>query len=259
MPDNPIKLTIADGLARIELNNPAGRNAITADSASEFARTTREAATDSSVRVILLKGTGSFFSPGGDIEGFLEQEHRIDQHLAVLTDGIHAGVRHLARARAPVVVGLNGMAAGGGMGMALCGDFVVAAESARMNCAYTRSGLTPDAGTTWFLARRLSHALAFELAALNETITAERAREIGLVNRVVPDEQFDDALEQVIAQFLAMPDTVLGETKLLLRNALENPLECHLEEEAKGIIARGRMPSTIALLKKFLERSKTRN
>jgi 2-(1,2-epoxy-1,2-dihydrophenyl)acetyl-CoA isomerase len=254
MANDPIAFAVANGVARITFDDQQKRNAITARAATEFARCAREAASDPTVRVILVRGVGRFFSPGGDIDEFLGAEDDIAQHLAVLTDGIHAGVRYLARARAPVIVGLNGMAAGGGVGMALSGDYVIACQSARINCAYTRSGLTPDAGTTWFLARRLSHAKAFELAALNETLSAVEAQALGLINRVVPDETFDVAIEDLISRFLAMPDNVLGETKLLLRGALDNSLETHLEQEAKAIIDRVRKPSTIKLLKGFLQR-----
>jgi 2-(1,2-epoxy-1,2-dihydrophenyl)acetyl-CoA isomerase len=254
MAHDPVAFSIDNGVARISFDDPDKRNAVSARTAVAFARCAREAASDDGVRVILVRGVGRFFSPGGDIEGFLAEESRLAQHLAVLTDGIHAGVRYLAQARAPVIIGLNGMAAGGGVGIALSGDYVIACQSARLNCAYTRSGLTPDAGTTWFLARRLTHAKAFELAALNDTITAEEARGLGLVNRVVPDEEFDAALEDAVARFLAMPEGVLGETKLLLRGALDSSLETHLEAEAKAIIGRARLASTVGLLKSFLKR-----
>lgn len=252
MTASPINFSIADGIARIIMASPQSRNAVTARFAQDFARCCRIAANDADVRLILLRGEGDFFSPGGDIGEFLEQEDRIAEHLGELTDGIHAGIRYLAQANAPVIVGLNGMAAGGGVGLLLAGDYVIAAAGAKINCAYTRTGLTPDAGVTWFLARRLSHNRAFEIAALNETVDAERALSLGLVNSVVPDAEFDARIEIALERFAAMPPGVLGATKRLLREAAIGSLETHLEREAQSIIGRVRLPATIAALKQFL-------
>jgi 2-(1,2-epoxy-1,2-dihydrophenyl)acetyl-CoA isomerase len=247
----PLSFTIADGVARLVMESPANRNAVTAAFARRFSECCRLAATDLSVRVILLRGRGPFFSPGGDIREFLEQEHRIGEHVAELTDGIHAGIHYLVGAPAPVVVGLNGVAAGGGLGLVLAGDYVIARDDAKLNCAYTRTGLTPDAGVTWFLANRLSHNRAFELAALNETVDAARAEALGLINRVVPADAFEAELEAVVARFAAMPEGVLATTKRLLRHATESSLETQLEREAEAIIGRVELPATVAALKKF--------
>jgi 2-(1,2-epoxy-1,2-dihydrophenyl)acetyl-CoA isomerase len=256
MVSNPIEFTVSDGIARIIMDAPENRNAVTARFAEEFSRCTRIAASDRTVKVIVLTGTGDFFSPGGDIAEFLGAGDQIDQHIAYLTDHMHAGTRHLASANAPVVIGLNGMAAGGGFGLVLSGDYVIARRSARLNCGYTRSGLTPDAGTTWFLPRIVGHARAFEIAAMNEMITADEAQHLGIVNKVADDPEFAEALEAVVARFAAMPAGSLGTTKRLLRQAESRSLEAHLEVEAEGIRQQVRSAETLAVLNSFASRSK---
>jgi 2-(1,2-epoxy-1,2-dihydrophenyl)acetyl-CoA isomerase len=253
MSREPVELRIEDGVARITLCDPDNRNAVTIRSAEAFARTTRQATTDPSVRVIVLVGTGAFFSVGGDIAEFLANKDDLAAHLAVLTDNIHAGVRHLVHARAPVVVGLNGIAAGGGVGMMLTGDVIVARQSAKINSGYTRSGLTPDAGLSWFLPRLVGHARAFEIVAMNEFISAETARELGLVSRVVADEDFEAELEATVERFKAMAGTVLGDAKRLLRQAAGATLDAHLEAEAESIAARVRTAETRAILDAFIK------
>jgi 2-(1,2-epoxy-1,2-dihydrophenyl)acetyl-CoA isomerase len=218
--EEPVDLCVENGVARITLNDPGNRNSTTARSAEAFARVTRIAANDTSVRVILLTGKGAFFSVGGDIGEFLEHEADLSAHIAILTDYIHAGIRHLTRAPAPVIVGLNGIAAGGGVGIMLTGDFIIAKRSARINAGYTRSGLTPDAGLSWFLPRLIGHARAFEVVALNEFLSAEAAQDLGIVNRVVDDEAFDIEIEAMASRLARMAPGVLGDAKRLLRRRL---------------------------------------
>jgi 2-(1,2-epoxy-1,2-dihydrophenyl)acetyl-CoA isomerase len=250
----PVELRIDDGVARIILNDPGNRNAVTARSAEAFARAARQAAIDPTVRVILLTGTGAFFSVGGDIGEFLSNEADLSGHLAVLTDYIHAGVRHLVHARAPVVVGLNGIAAGGGVGIMLSGDFIIAKESAKINSGYTRSGLTPDAGLSWFLPRLVGHVRAFEIIAFNEFLSARQALDLGVLSRVVADGEFEAELEAAVGRLKAMPGNVLGDAKRLLRHAADVTIDVQLEAEAESIAARVRTPETRAILNGFLKR-----
>lgn len=250
----PIAYDVSDGIARIIFDDPENRNAVTAAFAHEFARVTELATTDSSVRVILLGARGSTFSVGGDIREFLADEARIGDHLRLLTDLIHAGVRHLVGAPVPVVVALNGMAAGGGFSMALTGDLVIAKRSAKLNSGYTRSALTPDAGLTWLLPRMVGHARAFEIIALNETLSAEQARELGIVNRVVDDDAFDDEIERLVRRLAEMPLGLLGAVKRLLHDGGGNNLATHLDAEADAIVGRVETPETRDVLSSFIRK-----
>ncbi len=252
--DEPVKLAVADGVARITLDDATNRNSVTVRSSAAFLRACRRAATDPSVRVIVLVGQGNYFSVGGDINEFLANGDDLPGHIAVLTDNIHSGIRHLVHAASPVVVGLNGIAAGGGVGMMLSGDVIVAKRSARINSGYTRSGLTPDAGLTWFLPRLVGHSRAFEIAAFNDFISADDAKLLGIVSRVVDDADFNEELESVVARLLAAPGSVLGETKRLLRRSASSSLESQLDAEALAIAKRVTMPETLERLARFAKR-----
>ncbi len=247
-------MTVADGVARIVLDDPAKRNAVTARSSAAFLAAARRAVNDSDVRVIVLTATGDFFSVGGDIGEFMANEHALSQHLEVLTDNIHGGIRHLVDAPVPVVVGLNGIVAGGGVGMMLAGDVIVAKRSARIASGYTRSGLTPDAGLTWHLPRLLGHARAFEILAFNEFVSAEQALPLGLVSRVVDDDQFEAELETVIEKLNGSVGRVLGDTKRLLRQSPDAAFEAQLDAEAQAIAMRVGLPETVERLDAFARR-----
>jgi len=251
----PVTIRIADGVARIVLADPDNRNAVTARSSAAFLDAARQAVTSPDVRVIVLAGTGDFFSVGGDIGEFMANEGALAQHLATLTDNIHGGIRHLVQSSIPVVVGLNGMVAGGGVGMMLAGDVIVARRSARIASGYTRSGLTPDAGLSWHLPRLVGHARAFEILAFNEFLTAGQALDLGLVSRVVEDEAFEQELETVIDRLKGGVGTVLGDTKRLLRQSAGQTLDSQLEAEARAIALRVGLPETVEKLAAFAGRN----
>jgi len=251
---SPIDFRVENGVARITLNDDANRNAVNLRFVQEFARITRLAVTDPSVRVILLAANGRFFSVGGDLNEFLSEEERVRDHVHSLTDLFHVGIRHLHRAPAPVIVALNGMAAGGGFSVVLTGDIVIAKRSAKLNSGYTRSGLTPDGGATWVLPRLVGHQRAFEIMAFNETLSAEAAQQIGLVTRVVDDEDFDGEIERVVAHCASMPKDVLGTLKRLMTQGRSISLEAHLDIEGETIAKRAETPETLAVLKAFLKK-----
>ncbi len=247
----PVRLAIADSVARITLDDPANRNAVTLRSSAAFLEAARQSVTAPGIRVIVLTGTGDVFSVGGDIGEFVASEESLSQHVAILADNIHGGIRHLVEARIPVVVGLNGLAAGGGVGMALCGDVILAKRSARIASGYTRTGLTPDAGLTWNLPRLVGHARAFEIVAFNEFLSAQQALELGLVSRVVDDDDYEPGLEAVIERLKGGVGSVLGEAKHLLRQSAGQSFESHLDAEAQAIAARVGLPETLERLKAF--------
>ena len=249
-----VTLGIADGIARIVLADPDNRNAVTARSSAAFLAAAQQAVSAPEVRVIVLSGTGDFFCVGGHIGEFISTDVGLPAHIATLTDNIHGGIRHLVRSSIPVVVGLNGMVAGGGVGIMLTGDVIVAKRSARVNSGYTRSALTPDAGLTWHLPRLIGHARAFEVVAFNEFISAQQALEFGLVSRVVDDEAFEAELEAVVESLNRSVGTVLGDPKRLLRQAAGETLEAQLHAEAAVIAARVALPETVEKLAAFASR-----
>jgi 2-(1,2-epoxy-1,2-dihydrophenyl)acetyl-CoA isomerase len=252
---SPISYAVTDaGICRIVFSNAANRNAVNHDFAQAFAQVTRQAATDPAIRVIEITAQGPFFSVGGDLQEFVAQAGRVRDHVMALTDLVHTGVRHLCQAAAPVVIGLNGMAAGGGFSFLLSADVVIATQSARLNSGYTKSGLTPDCGATWLLPRLVGHLRAFEIMALNATMTAVEAQALGLVTKVVEDIAFEQELSRTTTALAAMPAGVLGRLKILLRESAGRALEAQLDQEAEAISTRAALPDTIDRLRRFLEK-----
>jgi 2-(1,2-epoxy-1,2-dihydrophenyl)acetyl-CoA isomerase len=136
-----------------------------------------------SVRIILVSVRGKYFSVGGDLGVFLTRSSDAEPVVRSIAAALHRGVRALARAAAPVVLALGGMAAGGAFSIVCGADCVIAMASARLNSDYAKTGLTPDGGGSWFLPRRVGLQRAFDILATCPTLTAVEAHEIGIVAR----------------------------------------------------------------------------
>ena len=250
-----VQLDIEGGVAQITLADPKNRNALGLALAQDFARVTRIAARAPEVKLIVLVAQGQVFSVGGDLNEFVAQSERAHAHIMALTDLVHGGLIDLLEASAPVVVGLNGVAAGGGLGLVLAGDLVIASRSARLSSAYTRTGLTPDAGSTWRLPRLLGHQRAFAMMALNEMVSADAAQALGLVTTVVEDAEFGASLDSLVARLVAMPDGVLSAVKALMRDGASRSFPAQLAAEARAIADRAARPDTADKLRGFLKKA----
>jgi 2-(1,2-epoxy-1,2-dihydrophenyl)acetyl-CoA isomerase len=150
-------------------------------------------------------------------------------------DGLHAGLATLRALDVPVVSVIHGTAAGGGLGIALVGDIVIAAAEAKLVLAYTASGLSPDCGLTWVLANRLSWARAMDLALTNRVITGSEAADWGLVSRAVPGEELDAAVDAVVSALRDGPSRSLADTKRLVGEAQARTFPDQLDQEAGNI------------------------
>jgi 2-(1,2-epoxy-1,2-dihydrophenyl)acetyl-CoA isomerase len=246
--------TIADGVARLTMAAPEARNAVDLGWCRSFAELTRECTADSSVRVIVLAAQGEVFSVGGDLDHFLSARDRIRAEAYEMTQLFHAGLQRLVQCAAPVVTALRGVAAGGGMSLALAGDIVIASRKARLVTAYTRSGLTPDGGLSWRLPRMVGVRRAFELLALNETLDADRACELGLVTRVVEDDELNSCVDSVVATLCAMSPAALGGLKRLMAMSPVNSLAEQFDLESAIIADTLDTPETMAMLDAFVAR-----
>jgi 2-(1,2-epoxy-1,2-dihydrophenyl)acetyl-CoA isomerase len=187
------------------------------------------------VKVIVLRGAGKTFCVGGDLKAFAAHPD-LPAHLREVTTHLHAAIIALARMDAPIVVGVQGSAAGAGLGLAVGGDIVIAAESARFVVAYTKIGLNPDGGTSFLLPRLVGLRRAQELTLMNTPTDARTALEIGLVTRVVPDDALDSDVAAVAQALAAGARRAQGEAKRLLRTSLDESLALHLEAEAAAIV-----------------------
>lgn len=252
--DRKIIFEKSDNITRIILNNPDNRNGIDLEFCLEFADLMAKVAVDTSLSAIIIEAKGPYFSVGGDLRGFIENEKGLQTYILRCVTQFHAAIQHLYQSSAPVVVGLEGMAAGAGFSLVCGADIVMAKRSAKLVSSYTKSNLTPDGGATFFLPRLVGWQKAFEIFAFNEPMSADYARELGIVTQVIDDESFRKDFEVFVEKLKAMPFGVLSELKRLMRASQANSLPEQLAMEGKHIAQRGGLPETLEILKKFLNR-----
>lgn len=250
-----IKFSIEDGIARIVFADPDHHNTVDLAFTKEFAEAAIRCEAAPGLRAVLLAAEGRVFSVGGDLREFMQHRARIYAQIREMTRHFHAAILSLNRLPVPVVAAVNGMAAGGGFSLVCMSDLAIAKRSARFNFAYTRSGLTPDGGASFFLSRLVGPQRAFDILATNPTLSAEQAQGLGIIARVVDDEVFETEVEQVLQALAASPANSIGRLKLLLRQGLTSSLEQQFELEAQSIATIAASAPTLATLEAFLAKS----
>ena len=230
---------VKDAVATITLNRPDAYNALNLSLGRDLFRAALEADEDRAVRCIVVTGAGRAFCAGGDVKDFADTPDRIGILIKELTTYLHGAVSRLARAQKPVLMGVNGVAAGGGMSLALGGDLVVAAESARFTMAYSKIAASPDGSSSYFLPRLIGLRRALELHYTNRVLSAREALEWGLITRVHPDAEFPGALAALARELAQGPTLAFGRAKLLFHQSTHESLETQMELEAQAIAASG--------------------
>ena len=254
MIDRRVNLVIADGIARLSFASADGRNAVSLGFARQFAEAAEHCRTRLDVRVILMRAEGPFFSVGGDLAEIVAQGDHMATHIFEMASTVSRAVEYLRAADAPVVLALNGTAAGGGFSFVTGADLVIAARSAKLVSAFTKSGLTPDAGASWFLPRIVGSQRAFLLLAMNPVLSAEEAERLGLVAKVVEDEALERETQSLVTTLAALPGSTLASLKQLLRLSGTLSLTDQLACEARSISHMLEETSTRAALEAFFRR-----
>ena len=225
---------VDEGLATLTLNRPDEANAMNLTMMQELMQVSITCDEDPAVRCLVVTGNGPMFSAGGDMKAFAASEDT-GSLLKEMTVYFHAAVSRLARMDAPVVIAVNGTAAGAGFSLAASGDITIAASSAKFVSAYTAGGLSPDGSSTYFVPRLLGWRKAMELMLTNRTLTAEEAAEWGLINKVVPDADLMDEASALGRRLAAGPTKAYGKVKQMLQNTFSETLETQMEIEARNI------------------------
>ena len=241
-------------ILEVTLNRPDAYNALNLDMMKLLAEALSSAARDDSIRGILITGEGKAFCAGGDLKWISQQKEGAGSVLHRLAPQFHLSILEIRRMEKPVVAAINGIAAGGGFSLALACDFRVMAQSARLQQAYTSSGLSMDGGGSFTLPRLVGLARAMEIMAFDEPITSERALEWGLVTKVVPD---DDVLSESVAMLNRLGRTSLHSfawSKKLMTNSFNTTLETQLELERQGISDCGAHSDGQEGIKAFVEK-----
>ncbi|MEM1047446.1 MAG: enoyl-CoA hydratase-related protein [Pseudomonadota bacterium] len=229
-----------DATATITLNRPDDANALTGLMARELFDVAMRCDTDQSIRAAILTGTGKMFCAGGDLKDFNARGPDLPAYLTETATVLHNAIIRFQMMDAPLVVAVNGTAAGAGLSMALAGDYVLASDSARFVLAYTASGLTPDGSSTYFLAKHVGLLRAKELALTNRVLGADEAVQWGLATRMVAPDALAEEAQTLAAGFAAGPSRAFGATKRLLLTGFSASIEAQLEAETRAIVAMSR-------------------
>lgn len=229
-----IDLQVRDGVAVVALNRPDKYNAINFQLHHDLAAALRQVSRDRSVRALLLTGRGRGFCAGQDLGEFAvaraSEEFRVDEHVR---STFNRTIMTLRSMELPVIAAINGVAAGAGWSLALAADIRIASENATFTQAFSKIGLVPDTGSTWFLPELIGTSRTLELAFTGDPIDAAQALDWGLVNRVVSADELDDTAFAYAARLAAMPTLALGLTKRAVYRATTSTLEDALEYEAQ--------------------------
>jgi len=254
----PLVLTdLTEGVQTLTLNQPDKLNALSRGMIQELAEAVRAAERDANVRAIVLTGAGKGFSSGADISEFDLSNGGMDAG-EYLRRNYNPLVTRLHNLEKPVLAAVNGVAAGAGLSLALACDVRYAAESARLVVAFIRIGLVPDAGLLYFLPRLLGPAKTLELSWTGDPIGAQEAHELGMLNKVLPDDQVLSHTQSVAARLAQAPPKVLGLIKRAVNQSHELPFERVLELEANYQTLASRDPAFAEGVAAFREKRQPR-
>ncbi|MFE3036345.1 enoyl-CoA hydratase/isomerase family protein [Streptomyces canus] len=223
MPVSEVTHTVDGQVSYVTLNRPEVLNALTPGGRDLLIELLDRASADPGVRAVVLTGTGRGFCAGADLRGGGADGERVPGDVART---IRLGAQRLVAAvldcEKPVIAAVNGTAAGLGAHLALACDLVLAAESARFIEVFVRRGLVPDAGGAYLLPRLLGPQRAKELMFFGDALGAADAERLGLVNRVVPDEELEKTAREWAARLATGPTRALALTKQLVNASLDS-------------------------------------
>lgn len=228
-----VDLQVENQVAWVRLNRPDQRNAVDATLRDELIQIFTEAQTDPEVRAIVLAGHGKGFCAGADLAGPRRTTASgPGATRLVMKASSQRLIRTLWELEKPVVAAVHGVAAGLGAHLAFASDLVVAAETARFVEIFVRRGIAVDAGGAFLLPRLIGLQKAKELVFLGEQLDAPEAARLGLVTRVVADDQLELEARKLAERLAQGPTLAIGLSKRLLNRSLESSLDAAFEEEA---------------------------
>lgn len=232
-----LEVTQQDGITTLTMNRPEARNALSMEMRAQLAEVLHDIEQDDSVRCVVLRGAGDHFMAGGDVKGMGESikksPREIRKEFILRIHDLHPIMYAMRRMPKPVIASCRGAAAGAGVSMALACDLVIAAEDAFFTLAYCHIGTSPDGSSSFHLPRAVGIKKALEIALLGDRFDAHAARDMGMINFVVPTEDLEEETLTLARRLASGPTHVYGNTKALLYRSLENEFESQLQLEAE--------------------------
>lgn len=235
------------------LSGPATRNALSPQVYAAGIETLNMAESNPDVRAVVLTGAGQHFCAGGDLQRLAHNRQHDPASQAANIEAFHQWIEALRSFPKPVVAAVEGVAAGGGVSLALACDLIVASESARFVMAYAKVGLSPDGGASWHMSRALSRGRAMELLWLGEEQSAQQWLSAGLVHRLAPAGSVLEHALALTEQLAQVPETVLASVKELVNDAEQQPLRAQLDAEKQHFLDNLASPQAGQAIEQFLQ------
>jgi 2-(1,2-epoxy-1,2-dihydrophenyl)acetyl-CoA isomerase len=255
-PRTSFECEIADGLAHVILNRPDRGNPIDGDFCREFSLGMAELSERDDVRGVLMSARGKLFSVGGDLVALGGQGKALPATIKTWTGDLHAAIARMVRMRAPVVAAVHGNVAGGSVSLMAAADLVVIGKSVRITSAFAKIGFSPDSGSTTTLTARMGPTRAKRFFLLAETLDADAALSVGLVDLVVDDDAVVAEAERIARELASGPTEAYGGIKRLFLQAPHRSLESQLEDEAQTLAAISKTADAQEGIKAFREKRK---
>jgi 2-(1,2-epoxy-1,2-dihydrophenyl)acetyl-CoA isomerase len=245
---------INEGTARITLNRPDVFNSFNKAKALEMQRVLDLCQNDPKVRCVVITGAGKAFCAGQDLKEVTDPNS--PPLTSIVRDHYNPIIEKIRNLNKPVIAAVNGVAAGAGANIALCCDVVIAAESASFIQAFSKIGLIPDSGGTYFLPRLIGFQRASALIMLGDKVSAAEAEKMGMIYKAVPDASFEEEVSNTAAKLASMPTKGLAYTKKALNYAMQNTLSAQLSLEEQLQTKSGSTSDYQEGVQAFLEKRK---
>ena len=230
--NNSILIKIENQVAYITLNRPDVFNSFNREMALLLQSILDDCEYNNEVRSIVITGNGKAFCAGQDLKEVTSSELN-PGFKKILEEHYNPIITRIRSIHKPIIAAVNGVAAGAGANIALSCDLVVASNKASFIQAFSKIGLIPDSGGTFFLPRLIGFQKATALMMLGDKVTAEEAEELGMIFKVISSESFNEEVEKLAVKLANMPSKALGLIKELLNKSNTNTLEQQLELEGK--------------------------
>ena len=232
-----LEMCTENGVATLTMNRPDSRNALSMDMRKLLCEALHEVELDTAVRCVVLKGEGDHFMAGGDVKGMGESikksPEEIRKEFMLRIHDLHPIMFAMRRMPKPIIASCRGAAAGAGVSIALACDLVIASEDAFFTLAYCKIGTSPDGSSSFHLPRAVGIKKAMEIALLGDRFDANTAKDIGMINFVVPSNELESETKKLAERLANGPTHVYGNTKALFYRSLESEFESQLQAEAE--------------------------
>jgi len=220
-----------DNVAYITLNRPERLNSFDMQLGRELYDALHSISNKKEIRAVVIKGSGKGFCGGGDVKEMYDSENK-SKFLRELTKAIHKCVIEIRTMEKPVIAAVNGYAFGAGLSLALACDIIVSVKDTKFSTAFIGIGLAPGCGTQ-LITRLIGYQRACEYVLTSKTFTPQKAKELGIINKVVDSNELEDTIEEFAEKFRKLAPIAVGKAKMLLNKSMENDMVTHLELESK--------------------------